>query len=262
MSSKEEIFAELKRQMLRFMGFKKKVLRRDVEEVVIFFDSRSVEKDLHTLRYSLAVPRSVERSNTAFMTMNDQNFLRQNCRKKEFRMENTFNVLQEIAKEAGLYRITSNVSEIHIVIVKKYWFDCCVSFQIFFNVLLAPVQGKEWVSCEDFMRCMEAIHQKNVFRGFFSEKQDKKLSNMMRFQKFLCNVYAVCFCVVEFEYKYMDVECLIVVMELINRMQKTKEQDIINLATSFMERANKRRKEISPYITFQEFKALIFNSAF
>lgn len=261
MNDQRELIEQLKIQMLRFIGFKKKGFSQSTQEEVLFFDMFAKDKNYCMYRYSVELPKNTAKHLMPFSTMGTPDEYIQSIRKNSFAMENCFFTIRDMYLGTELTRVINDTTEIHMVVVKQYWFDCCVSFQIFLNMLMAPIQHKEWINSDDFLKSMEAVHQKNVFRGFFSEKQDKKLSSMMRYQKILCKLYLVFFCVVEFEYKEIDLNCLITIIELSHRMQKTKEKDLINLAKNFLERANKKRKEIRACITFKEFKDLIYNSS-
>ncbi|OMJ68293.1 hypothetical protein SteCoe_34305 [Stentor coeruleus] len=254
----DEVIKEVRIQLLRYIGFKKKA---DPEaEQVLYFTTHSDERKYFSHRYSLSVPKSLERSKVAFVSMNSSGLLQQII--KEINFQDTFEELIGRYISTGLVKIVNNTYEIHVSVIKRHWLDCAVSFQVFFTMLQAPLHGKEWVTFNDYLRSIEAAHQKNIVNAFLSSKHKKKLGVMMRIQKLLCIFYIVFFCIVEYEVKQMDAGGLIKVMQLGHRMQKTMDKEIIELANEFMTRANKIRKEDRVIITFQEFKNLLLNSVF
>ena len=157
-------------------------------------------------------------------------------------------------------RIIKNKEFIHTSLIIRFWLDCYVSSQVFLSMLMAPLKDKEWLSFEDFTKSIETINQRNVFRAFFSEKEDKKFATTMRIQKLLCKVYLVFFRLVEYDIKHMNVQGLIKVIELSNRNVKAKEKDIQQLAEGFIQRANQKRKAISTVISVSEFYDLLVTS--
>lgn len=254
----DDVIKEVKTQLLKYIGLKKKI---DPEaEQILYFTTRSDERKYFSYRYSLSLPKNPERSNVAFVSMNSSGLLQQII--KEINFQETFEELIERYMNTGLVRIVNNAYEIHVSIIKRHWLDCAVAFQVFFTMLQAPLHGKEWVTFGDYLRSIEAAHQRSIVNAFLSNKQKKKLGLMMRIQKLLCMFYVVFFCVVEYEVKQIDVGGLIKVMQLGHRMQKTMDKEIIELANEFMTRANKIRKEDRAIITFQEFKSLLLNSVF
>ncbi|OMJ76912.1 hypothetical protein SteCoe_23616 [Stentor coeruleus] len=257
-SNFDDVIKEIKTQLLRYIGLKKKVYPE--AEQVLYFTTHSDERRYFSLRYSLAIPKNPERSRVAFVSMNSSGLLQQIV--KEINFQETFEVLVGKYMNTGLVRIVNNSYEIHVSIIKRHWLDCAVAFQVFFTMLQAPLHGKEWVTFGDYLKSIEAAHQKNIVNAFLSGKQKKKLSVMMRIQKLLCIFYIVFFCIVEYDVKQMDVGGLIKVMLLGHRMQNTMDKKISGLANEFMTRANKMRKEDRMIITFQEFKNLLLNSVF
>ena len=257
MITQDGIIFQLRNEISKYLGFKKKTTPEHKNS--LDFDSFQ-GKNFFLYRYSLGFPRNNERNFIQFSSMNNDSNIQKNIKNNSFSLINSFNMIKEKYSNSGLIRSVNDHTEIHICLIKQYWFDCCVSFSIFLKILLAPISQKEWILLEDFCRSIEAVQQKNVCRAFFSQKEDKKFNSMMRLQKFLCKNYSVFFCVVEFEYNEIDESGLIKVFELANRTQKTSEKDLVNIARHFLIRANNRRKEVRPVIRFEEFMALVLNS--
>jgi hypothetical protein len=258
MSIENEGFDDLKKEILKYIGF----ILKSSDCKKLNNDTFAGEKNFFMYRYSLATFRVVENKNLAYSTMANEPVPLSHKKKEPFTIDGIFVSLKNKYADTGFVRMSNKVTEIHIYVIKQYWFDCCVSFQGFFNMLMAPMQGKTWVNCEDFLRSIEAVHQRNICRIFLPPKEEKKISMNLKIQKFLCKGYLVFFCVVQNEYVEMNIESLIKVAELSNRMCKAKQHDALTIANTFLTRANNRRKEVRSYITLKEFIALLLSSSF
>lgn len=249
---------DLKKKILQFIGFRKKRALMVFDELVLVEEiSQTDPNSTRTFSHP-----AVDRESFILSCLPSQSVLFPCKDTDSFSLKAVFDSIKDRFSSTGLIRIDGNrnESEIHISIITQFWLDCFVAFQVFLNTLLAPIRDKQWVQYEDFVKSIDAVHQKNVCRAFFSSKQDKKFSSTVRVQKLLCNVYLVYFCIVEFELKEIDLSALIKVFQLAHRMPKSKEIELNTLAKGFMTRADQRRKYQKHSIAFKEFYSLLITS--
>lgn len=246
---------ELKIQILKYLGHQLKKsldLQFDHPHPIPASGSR------HLYRHSMQLaPVSIERDNTK--SQNSKTMLSATSPSDSFYLTDIFNTLYESNKHSEFVRINKDLKEVHISLLKKFWFNSCVTFQVFYNMLLAPIKNKDWINGTDFLRSIEATHQKNVFRPFVPEKSDQKFNEGIRIQQFLCILYLVYFCLVDFEYGEMSIDGIVCVLRLTRRMGKNSENDLVKLANNFLIIANKMRKEKKTHITFMEFLGVLLN---
>lgn len=111
---------------------------------------------------------------------------------KDYTMEEIFTFESIFQSKVEQYRGTSWVKKVngqdslHSEILNQIWLDCYVSDQGFMNLLVNPVQKFTWVGFQDFLKCLEAIHQKTFGHFFFPKRYGKKSKTLFRVQKLLC----------------------------------------------------------------------------
>ncbi len=171
----------LKLEISRFFGFRKKQILKTIDRSLL--NSKANTKHLN--RFSIQIPnqgldfkRSLEVNKSVVSAT---------LPIETFTLSETFDLLFNENMSTGLCRVFNSQKEVHLSIIKHFWFDSCVTFQVFFNILLAPINGKQWVTENDFLRSIEATHSKNMCRAFVPEKDERKFSSGMRIQQFLCD---------------------------------------------------------------------------
>lgn len=250
--------SDLKKKILQFLGYRKKKSLMVFNELVLV-EEISQPTSITTRTFS---HQKIDRESFILSCLPSQSVLFPCKDTDSFSLKAVFDSIKDKFSSTGLIRIDGNrnESEIHISIITQFWLDCFVAFQVFLNTLLAPIRDKQWIQYEDFVKSVDAVHQKNVCRAFFSSKQDKKFSSTVKVQKLLCNYYLVYFCIVEFELKDVDLNALIKVFQLAHRMPRSKEHELATLAKGFMSRADQRRKYQKGSITIKEFYSLLITS--
>jgi len=247
--------SELKTQILKYLGYQ---VKKSLESQYDSPNSIPPPGSKYLYRHSMQLaPVSIDRDINKSLTSKTMLSATSPC--DSFYLTDIFNTLYESNKHSQLVRLNKDQKEVHISLLKKFWFNSCVTFQVFYNMLLAPIKNKDWISSIDFLRSIEATHQKNVFRPFMPEKSDQKFNEGMRIQQFVCILYLVYFCLVDCEYGEMNIEGIMCVLRLTRRMGKNSESDLAKLANSFLIIANKMRKEIKTHITFWEFLTVLLN---
>lgn len=247
---------DIKRQILIYIGYKAKIAS-ELEDQYSYTNSYSVNSKSgyrHSMNISTMTTRNCLLISQMSKSMVEPTFI-----SDSFSLNDVFTALFESSKHSDLVRVCKNEKEIHLVLLKRFWFSSCVMLQVFYNILLAPLQKKEWVNCMDFLRSIEATYQKNVLSSFVHSKDLKKFSENMRIQQFLCILYLVYFCVVEFNYGEMNIHGLVSVLRLTKRMSKNIGDDLLKIARKIFEYANKSKTEIKNHITLKEFYSVLLN---
>lgn len=249
---------DLKKIILQYLGFCKKKSQSQLNELVLV-EVKSQPDEFMSKSFCV---EHLDRESFILSCLPSQSLLLPSKDPENFSFKAIFDSIKQKFQTTGLIRIDGNrnEAEIHISIITQFWLDCFVTFQVFLNMLLAPIRDKEWIQYEDFLKSIDAVHQKNVCRAFFSTKQDKKFSATVRVQKLLCTNYLVYFCIVEYEVKKIDLKGLIKVLELAHKMPKSREKELKILAEGFIHKANQLRKYQKTTISLKEFYSLLISS--
>jgi len=249
---------DLKKIILQYLGLCKKKSISQLNELELV-EVKSLPDPFTSKSFSVD---HIDRESFILSCLPSQSLLLPSKDPEIFSFKAVFYSIMQKFRSTGLIRIDGNrnEAEIHISIISQFWLDCFVTFQVFLNMLLAPIRDKEWIQYEDFLKSIDAVHQKNVCRAFFSTKQDKKFSATVRVQKLLCTYYLVYFCIVEFEVNQIDLKGLIKVVGLAHRMSKSREKELKILAEGFIYKANQHRKYQKPSISLKEFYSLLISS--
>ena len=79
-----------------------------------------------------------------------------------------------------------NISVLHIVAVKQFWFDCFTFDVSFFKLLLDSVTSKVWVNIENLFKAIESAQRTSTHNFFSLKRFDKKSKKRFEIQKVLC----------------------------------------------------------------------------
>jgi hypothetical protein len=180
LNAKYKQLVKVKIQILRYIGLVKKKILQEKEEVLIGHTTK--HKTMY--RYTVQIPNGLN-------FKEDFNELTRSVasatlRPEIFNLSDSFDSLFEKHTPTGLCKLVNSTKQVHIGLIKQFWLETCVSCQVFYNILQAPLNNKTWVTCIDFLRSIEATHSKNICRAFVPEKQEHKFGSSMRIQQFLC----------------------------------------------------------------------------
>jgi hypothetical protein len=174
-------FDLVKKVVLRFVGFRAKI-ERNSQDLVL----KDCDQEVNgLLTRSLTAPQ-IDREGFIFRCLLGRSVV------GSFKDASVFSeklVFEKIflETEEELKKETNGKQFIYFSVVIRFWLSCFVASQMFYMLLIAPMKDKEWISFDDFKKCIENIHQRNIARAFLSDKEDKKYSFNLRIQKMLCN---------------------------------------------------------------------------
>jgi hypothetical protein len=180
-TNNKEDFKSLKLEILRFLAFRRMAESQESDEVFI----KRKENGKHPNRFTIQIPN--ENLNFLHYPVYNRSVVSATLPRENFTLSDTFYSLFEENMSTGLCRLNNSQKEVHISLLKHFWLDSSVTFQVFYNILLAPLNNKQWITQSDFLRSIEATHSKNMCRAFIPEKNERKFSSGMRIQQFLCD---------------------------------------------------------------------------
>ena len=141
--------------------------------------------------YNLAPLNSNRRATVEIYTIRDSSLSTPKSKNSAYSIDQLLTLQNIFSRIADSYSHTAWVRmkkepEISIIVIRQFWLDCYVCDSGFYKKLMKPIQTKDWVNSELFVKSFEEVHSQPNWRFFPSKKVIQNTKLTLLNQKLLC----------------------------------------------------------------------------